>query len=333
MWKTNSIRILRGLLFLVSGIIGTACTPGKTGTDDALLTLLIRPGGVSSISGGAPGGGDPVFPPITGADGTFLADTVTEATNINAGTFGDPAKAVNGIGGTFDVYSMRYERTAGPFSYCKDYTTVPAYSQLPVPSGAFAPTGAKDKRAAEQCLVLEWAGKRVTNRAGEDFRVYENGFEINPPGSGNFFMEPLIVEVSDNGTDWCGWNPQYIGLKETDPTYLLPDGRYKSNSPKLIETRKQANYLRFAGVQLGGNISNGDAFDLDDSEFGNSGSGPDGKSPCDVIARNRMRAQGFVYIRLVTAWSRDTVDYPLPYDSFDAASDVDAVYAWSVADR
>lgn len=322
--KKNSAmkRIPRGFRGLLPGVlcIAIACVPDAASTDDALLSLLQSPStGVKTI---------------VAEEGEFHADTVTEATNISTSSYGNPVAAADGIGGTFGVYSMRYERTTGPFSYCKDHTTVPAYSQLPAPSGSFsAVMGTKDRRAAEQCVVLEWSGRRVLNQEGEDFRVYENGFEVGTPGSGNFFMEPLIVEISDNGSDWCGWNPQYVGIKETDPAYLMADGRYKSGGPNLAETRKQSNYLRFGGVQIGGNVANGDAFDLDDVEFGNSGSGADGRTPCSVTARNRMRLNGFVYIRLVTAWSRDTVEYPLAYDSFDAAADIDAVYAWSTADR
>jgi len=329
MLRTNgSQRLILSLAVMALFTLFQSCSTKTTAGNDALLALL-QP----STGNGQVGNQDQGQPPVAGAEGQFYADTVTEATNVNGGSFGNPQAAADGIGGTFGVYSMRYERTAGPFTYCKDHTKVPAYNQLPDPAGAFAPTGNKDKRAAEQCLVLEWAGKRVLNREGEDFRVYENGFEINPVGSGNFFMDPVIVEISDNGTDWCGWNPQYIGIKEMNPTYLMADGRYKSGGPNLAETRKQSNYLRFAGIQLGGSIANGDAFDLDDVEFGNSGAGDDGKSPCSITARERMRLTGFVYIRLITAWSRDTVAYPLAYDSFDAASDIDAVYAWSTADR
>ena len=105
--KSAMKRILRGFRGLLLGVlcIAIACVPDAASTDDALLFLLQSPStGVKTI---------------VAEEGEFYADTVTEATNISTSPYGNPVKAADGIGGTFGVYSMRYERTTGPFSYCK----------------------------------------------------------------------------------------------------------------------------------------------------------------------------------------------------------------------
>ncbi len=118
-----------------------------------------------------------------------LFDQIAEAPGATYTGFGDPNKAINGIrgcgktSGSLDVYSLQN-----------------------------SPSSTKCKQN-ENCLVLEIQNKKIINGPGIDFVVFENPFciggEANCPNSR--FMEPVIVEVSSNGSVWCGWNPQYTG--------------------------------------------------------------------------------------------------------------------------
>jgi hypothetical protein len=235
--------------------------------------------------------------------GAYLADTVTEAPG-QGGAFGNPLCAVNGVygagsgGGSLDVYSLRSSTAS---TMCK---------------------------ANEKCIVLEWAGLRVRNETGTDFVVFENPF--NRTGGGRF-IEAVIVEVSENGTAWCGWNPAYTG--ETD-----------SNQPQFSgDIYNPSKYLRLAGIQpvlfyqstwtdtaadvFDVTKAGGDHFDLGDANFGQSGDN------CDAAAKNAMQTNGFIYMRLITANSRNPANFPLPGDSFDKTADIDGVVAKGVDSR
>lgn len=165
-------------------------------------------------------------------------------------------------------------------------------------------------------IVLEWSGRKVTDGTGADFIVYENAFNIIG-GGGTRFMEPIVVEVSRDNVSYCGWNPAYSG-----------GGTY-SNNP--------ANWTRFAGVTpvtynqdtnplTAGTLiasGGGDAFDLNDGNFGASGSG------CDITLRNNIRTNGFLYVRLTAATARG-----FPGDTAGTnGPDIDGVIAVSTASR
>jgi len=65
-------------------------------------------------------------------------------------------------------------------------------------------------------------------------------------------------------------------------------------------------------------------FDLQDPNFGLSGDG------CTPVIKNQILSDGFIYLRLTTAFSRD---FPVTPGSFDQASDIDGVIAKYVTDR
>lgn len=235
------------------------------------------------------------------APNAYLADIVTEAPGQNHYQFGNPLCATNGIygggsgSGSTDVYSLKSSSTS---TYC-------------VPN--------------EKCIVLEWASSRVLNSTGVDFVVFENPFNRSESAR---FIEAVIVEVSEDGIDWCGWNSTYSG--ETNNT--LPNF--------IADIYNPAKYERLAGIEpvlfnqsnwqySGGDIfdkskAGGDHFDLNDANFG---------SGCSGAKKSMIQSSGFVYLRLTTANSRDGASFPLPPDSFDATADIDGVVAKQIDNR
>ena len=229
-----------------------------------------------------------------------LFDKITEAPGSGSGSYADPNKAINGVFGcgktcgSLDVYSLKFNSTA---VYCKPN---------------------------EKCIVLEIEGKKIQNGLGIDFVVFENPFCIG--GESNYgishFMEPVIVEVSYDGTNWCGWNPEYTG--DLSNASL--------NNPN--------NWKRFAGIEpvvynqntwtlteeeiFEKNHAGGDGFDLGDPNFGQSGDN------CTTTVKTQILNDGFIYLRLTTSFSRG---FPITPGTFDQASDIDGVIAKYVIDR
>lgn len=238
------------------------------------------------------------------ASGAYLADRSLNAA-VGAGTFDDPTKATNGIcgsgwgSGSADVYSL------GSSSECE---------------------------TSETCIVLEWNARRVDNATGLDLVVYENPFQYGSPNVR--FMEAVIVEVSEDGTNWCGWDPQYSGSASnadlrnpalySDLAGLTPVEFKQSSGNTLSAADLFTEITDEKGTHLKGG---GDGFDLDATSFGTTGSG------CSTARRDALRSTGFVYVRLTTAHSRNAGSYPLPSDSFDQKADIDGVVAKSVSAR
>lgn len=237
------------------------------------------------------------------AGGPYLADLVTEAPGETGSTFGNSLCAVNGVyggganKGSTDVYSL----SSGDSQKCV---------------------------AGEKCIVLEWAGRRVLSGAGVDFVVFENPFNRT---SGGRFIEAVIVEVSENGTAWCGWNPAYTGETDSGVAQFSLDIYDVTNyvdvaglEPVLFN---QLTWTDTAADVFDVAKAGGDHFDLDKASFGGSGAG------CNATLRDSIRASGFVYLRLTTANSRSPASFPLPGDSFDQTGDIDGVVARNVTDR
>lgn len=172
-----------------------------------------------------------------------------------------------------------------------------------------------DTNGAGASLILGWNGKKVENATGADFIVFENPFQV----SGNVntvFLEPVIVEVGNDQTNWCGWNPTYTG------------GGTFSNNP--------TNWLRFAGLkyvdynQITNSMNSttlfasggGDSFDLGDANFGNSGTG------CSGALKTELQTNGFLYIKLTSAKAILT---SLPIPGSNENPDIDGVIAKQVS--
>lgn len=231
----------------------------------------------------------------------YLANKVKEAPGGTGDGFKDPNKAINGIcgagktAGSLDVYSLQSSSSS---VYCKPN---------------------------EKCIVLEWKNKKVLNTSEIDFVVFENPFckgnESNCDTSR--FMEPVVVEVSRDGTKWCGWNPQYTGSDNSSTNLQNPNHwqRFAGIEPVLFNQEKwqlSENEI-FDKTKAGG-----DGFDLSDSNFGNSGDG------CDSTEKSEIQTNGFLYLRLTSAVSRG---FPYPSDSFDQTADIDGVVAKNITDR
>ncbi|WP_167883106.1 LIC_13355 family lipoprotein [Leptospira barantonii] len=168
-----------------------------------------------------------------------------------------------------------------------------------------------DTNGAGASLILGWNGKKVQNPTGNDFIVFENPFQMGGSAT-TVYLEPVIVEVGNDQTNWCGWNPTYTG------------GGTFSNNP--------ASWLRFAGLRYVdyNQITNpmnsttlfssggGDAFDLGDANFGNSGTG------CSGALKTELQTNGFLYIKMTSAKAILTT---LPIPGANENPDIDGVIA------
>jgi hypothetical protein len=287
--------------FAVAGFVcaAGACSllPEKSSDDNSALLALALPAGAS--------GDAACLESFPFSSGAYLADLSVNAA-VGAGAFDDPTLATNRIcGGGFgtgstDVYSL------GSSSECE---------------------------SGEECIVLEWNGLRVENGTGIDFVVYENPF-IFGNNANSRFIEAVIVEVSEDGSNWCGWNPTYSGTTST------ADLRDPSNYSDLagvtpvVFSQTADNSLSAADLFTTTTDSNGtylrgggDGFDLSAASFGTTGTG------CTSGVRSSLQSGGFVYLRLTTAYSRSSASYPLPTDSFDQKADIDGAVARQVGAR
>jgi len=234
----------------------------------------------------------------------YLADTVTEASGEQPNwAFGNSLCAANGIygaganSGSTDVYSLRSSATA---TKCE---------------------------SNEKCITLEWKGYRVKNTAGTDFVVFENPFNRSDSSR---FIEAVIVEVSADGSAWCGWSPAYTGEKDKANTNFATDiydaTKYQDVAGLEPVLFNQSNWPHSAADIFDRSKAGGDHFDLSSLSFGNG-------TNCDAGLKADLQTNGFVYIRLTTANSRNSTDFPLPGDSFDQTADIDGVVARVVEAR
>ncbi|MBW7857038.1 MAG: LIC_13355 family lipoprotein [Leptonema sp. (in: Bacteria)] len=238
------------------------------------------------------------------APNAYLADIVTEAPGQNQYRYGDPLCATNGVygsaggSGSTDVYSLKSSPTS---VYC-------------VPN--------------EKCIVLEWANSRVLDSTGVDFVVFENPFNRSESAR---FIEAVIVEVSEDGHNWCGWNPTYLGeTNNTLPNFIADiynPAKYERLAGIEPVLFNQSNWQYSATDIFDHSKAGGDHFDLSGANFGSSGNG------CNVATKTQIQLNGFVYLRLTTANSRDGESFPLPPDSFDATADIDGVVAKQISNR
>lgn len=273
-----------------------ACSlvPGKSDNGESALALLALAGSVSSsgsVSCSARTG--------TAPSGTALADVVSSAPGDTSSGFGNSRCAVNGVRGegndqgSTDVYSL-------------------------------AATG------SSSVLVLSFSSSKITNGAGTDFVVFENPFN-NSGSATNRFMEPVIVEVSYDASNWCGFNPSYSS------------GTYSTNP---------ANWIRFAGItpvlynQETNALSAGDLFTSgggDGFDLSNLATGTTSGANCLSVAANTSctagtvtalqgsgAGQGVRYIRLIAASActnpnAGSASFPQDSGAFGGGPDIDGV--------
>ena len=218
----------------------------------------------------------PVAPESLGADG-YTSDEVIAAPGASGGGFGDPNLAVNGVRGagdtqgSTDVYSMAY----------------PPQTNTE--------------------LTLGWSGAWVTNGPGVDFVVFENGFQQS--GTERFFMDLVIIEVSQDAETWVAFPHDYLAEDET---------RYEA-LPQLWEG--------FAGrtpTRL--NVDSNDVDPFDASASGGDGFDLETLPEDDVVAR-LIKQEGFRYVRLVAAPARENPDTDAPFvrSAISNGPDIDGV--------
>lgn len=274
------------------------CEQGSSQTaTEGLLALLNQP---SKAGPENPGSGpeEPEQPTDPVQEGTWLADTVTEAPGHTGSGFQDKAKLINGVrgggtgaGGT-DVFSLQYSSTNTPPN---DY------------------------------VILEWSGSKITNGVGIDFIVFENGFKVGT--TTNYFMDIIIVEVSNDLANWCGFNPDYVFSPETtyskDPASWL---RFAGRMPVLFhETNNNFGYD--PALVFDTNNSGGDGFDLDNlSDVSNTAGG----SGCTSVLKTELQS-GFTYLRLSSAssnrWKNPDTNAIFVKEAISNGPDIDGVYA------
>ncbi|PJZ71177.1 hypothetical protein CH373_01275 [Leptospira perolatii] len=173
-------------------------------------------------------------------------------------------------------------------------------------------------------IILSWSGKKVLNAAGIDFIVYENPFFIGGSVSNtydNVFGEPVVVEVGNDLSKWCGWNPTYsLGTFSGNPVDwprfagLTPVAYNQDTNPMNLTDLFNTDVVNGGG--------GGDGFDLSDANFGNSGTN------CSTAERDDIQNNGFLYIRLTTA--KVSIG-SLPIDAAHTNPDIDGVIAKSIS--
>lgn len=279
------MRYVHSAALALVAIAITACPPTSSDANDLAALLLARMGPATQTA---------ACPSKAIATGITLADRVTLAAANTGEGFTDQNKAINGVcggglgGGSTDVFSL-------------------------------------DQTGAGAVIVLEWAGKKITNGAGIDFVVFENAFRKNGSAS-DLFLEPIIVEVSENATtyganQWCGFAPDFTGTPETthstNPAHWL---RFAGIAPILYnqDTNPLSATAVFDSAQAGG-----DGFDLSDLSDANSFG-----INCNTTIRNNIQANGFTYLRLVAASARTNADsasaFPKDAGAF-SGPDIDGV--------
>ncbi len=279
-------------IFLTIALI--QCNPlasNKDSSDKSAILLAL------AISSNIAQSSTPNCPPSSLPQDILIADEIISSPGASDRAFGDPSKAINGIcgggenNGSLDVYEL--EATGSGSS-----------------------------------LILAWKNKRVLNASGIDFIIFENVFK-NQGSSNLYFLEPVVVEVSEDNVNYCGFSPNFTGGGSA--TQLRDDWKnFAGLSPVLYNmttltltaaeifsdpTQQSSGFSYYMGK------SGGDGFDLNNSNFG---------SGCTVGVRDAIRTNGFIYLRLKSSQSES---FPAPVGVFRQSSDIDGVIAKSTASR
>ncbi len=270
----------------------------------ALVLITVLAAHCANISkedasgGGGGGGNDATGGTSSPAVGIYLADTVIEAPGHTGMGFYDQASLTNGIHG--------------------------AGSDAGATSGIFS----LDNSGPSSHVVLRWNGKKVKNGTGIDFVVYENAFNIggNPATR---FMDLIVVEVSNDNVNYCGFAPDYTNSPET--TYANNPAlwsRFAGRTPVLYNQTSNnltaAELFQDNDANYAPDLGGGDAFDLDqlsDSNYFGTG--------CTTALRDELKTNGFTYIKLVPANRRNNPDTGAVFvkDAISNGPDIDGVVA------
>ena len=163
-----------------------------------------------------------------------------------------------------------------------------------------------------EAITLFSDGKTGASPTGPeaDLAVFENPFDYSSCGSGDRFMDHVVVSVSTDRTTWVDFPHDYTGTDETvystDPddwqgfAGVTPVLYHEENNP--VDPFDQA-------------AAGGDHFDLDDL--------PDTDEGADI------KENGFIYIKLTSAPSLenpDTAGYNFVKELISDGADIDGVY-------
>ncbi|BDA77483.1 hypothetical protein LPTSP3_g04130 [Leptospira kobayashii] len=233
-------------------------------------------------------------PPASLPSGIPIANTVVSANSTVSG-FNDSTKAINGIcgggetSGSLDVYALNLTGTGAT-------------------------------------VVLSWGGKTVKNVSGVDFIVYENPFKVSDT-SDRYAFDPMVVQVSFDGTNYCGFNLSGFGggLPSSDNNKIaywpgfggLRPVNY--NMTSKIFTLEQLFTSTGSGFLTGG----GDGFNLDDLYSS------DAQNPaCDNTVKTNIQTNGFKFIKMISATAvtnpATSAGYVYPH-SYTNGPDIDGV--------
>jgi hypothetical protein len=215
--------------------------------------------------------------PAVSLDAERLADVIVDAPGASPGAmFADPSLAIDGVRGggalmgSTDVYSLSY--------------------------------------ADRPSLVVRWSGRRVTNQPGADLVVFENAFRISQDGDA-YFMDPVVVSVSLDGTRWVELPHRYLASDPSTYSRRIEDWEgFAGVTPVLVndDTGPMSYFDPRAG---------GDAFDLDElAADGDAG---------------EIRVNGFRFVRMTSASLviDPTTGVRYPHDPFGNGPDIDGIAA------
>lgn len=223
----------------------------------------------------------------------YLATTVVSS-SANISGFSDSKKAVNGICGagelvgSLDVYAL-------------------------------------DITGAGASMVLSWGGRTVKNVTDSlDFIVYDNSFRISDD-SNTYAMDPSVIQVSIDGSNYCGFNPSYSGASVNVMDSWTRFGGLRPVYYNMT-TKPYTNEDLF--INTGGSflLGGGDGFDLDNLDPNDPND-----TGCDATVANNIKSTGFKFLKITSASNVDNPNtpgskFPWPPGSYNG-SDVDGVVA------
>ncbi|XDD45887.1 LIC_13355 family lipoprotein [Leptospira sp. WS39.C2] len=222
-----------------------------------------------------------------------LANTIVSANSTVTG-FSNSSKAINGVCG------------GGEFSGSLD-----VYSLNLTGSGA--------------TLVLSWAGKTVKNVTGNDFIIYENSFKVSE-SSDRYAFDPMVVQVSFNGTEYCGFDLSGFNPSVADSNKISSWPGFAGLRPVVYNMATKPFTVDELFTQTGNGflLGGGDGFNLDDLIVG----GPN--TNCDAAARTNIQTNGFKFIKMISASNVTNPNtgsgYVYPH-SYNNGPDIDGVVA------
>lgn len=284
--------LLKRITLLILAATGCLTQPRSSSDGSALALLaLAGAGAIQSVSCSAYSASAP--------SGTALADTVTSAPGASGSGFGDSYCAVNGVRGGGN-----------------DMGSTDVYSLSSTGSGSI--------------LVLSFNGRKITNGSGADFIVFENPFNYNG-NSSTRFMEAVVVEVSYDGSNWCGFNPAYGSSSYSNN----PAGWSRFGGITNVVYNQGSNNMDASTLFASGG---GDAFDL-----ANLATGTTTGANCTSVAANSGctagtvstlqgtgASQGVRYVRLIAASActnpnAANSNFPTDSGAFGGGPDIDGV--------